>query len=77
MRTSGTKEKLTDTEDEILKILSQRESTATELQTVVNKTREHTSRMLKNLFKSGYIERDEKKRPYVYSLNKDSMTTLE
>ncbi len=45
------KEKLTDTEEEILKILSQREYTATELQVVINKTREHTSRMLKRLFK--------------------------
>jgi hypothetical protein len=62
------KEKLTDTEEEILKILSQREYTATELQVVINKTREHTSRMLKRLFKYGYIERDERKRPYVYRL---------
>lgn len=70
------KEKLTDTEEEILKILSQREYTATELQVVINKTREHTSRMLKRLFKYRYIERDERKRPYVYRLVRDNMPTF-
>jgi predicted transcriptional regulator len=69
------KEKLTDTEEEILKILLQKEYTATELQAVINKTREHTSRMLKKLFKYKYIERDERKRPYVYRLVRDNIST--
>lgn len=64
------KENFTDTEERMLGYLSQREYTAMELQSVIRKTREHTSRILKKLFKDGYIERNESKRPFVYFVTK-------
>lgn len=68
---------LTDTEKTILMYLTERDYTATELQSLIEKTREHTARMLKKLFQAGYIERDERKRPYVYRLIEKETSTSE
>jgi len=62
---------LTETEKKILNILSYKDYTANELQLSIDKTREHTSRLLNKLFQSGYITRNENKRPYVYKLSID------
>jgi len=62
---------LTETEEKILNILSYKDYTANELQLSIDKTREHTSRLLNKLFQSGYITRNENKRPYVYKLSID------
>jgi len=37
----------------------------------VNKTREHTARLLKKLFDSGYIDRNTSGMPYRYSVRKE------
>ena len=62
---------LTETEKKILNILSYKDYTANELQLSIDKTREHTSRLLNKLFQSGYITRNENKKPYVYKLSID------
>ena len=62
---------LTETEEKILNILSYKEYTTNELQLSINKTREHTSRLLNKLFQNGYITRNENKKPYVYKLSID------
>ena len=63
---------LTETEKKILNILSYKDYTANELQLSIDKTREHTSRLLNKLFQSGYITRNENKKPYVYKLSIDN-----
>lgn len=60
--------KITETKDKILKSLEQRNYTAIELQNLIHKTREHTSRILKELYLDGYVTRDEINKPYVYQL---------
>ncbi len=62
------KKSLTSTEEEILNLLSKKERTAKELQALINKTREHTSRILKKLFDDGYIIRNKEKKPFTYRL---------
>ena len=59
---------LTETEKKILENLSFKDYTANELQLLLNKTREHTSRLLNKLFVEGYIIRDNSKKPFVYKL---------
>jgi|TARA_B100001964_G_C14213552_1_gene591607 hypothetical protein len=59
---------LTETEKKILENLSFKDYTANELQLLLNKTREHTSRLLNKLFVEGYITRDNSKKPFVYKL---------
>tara|TARA_B100001971_G_scaffold151589_1_gene140720 strand:- start:2120 stop:2653 length:534 start_codon:yes stop_codon:yes gene_type:complete len=65
---SQKKSLLTETEKRILDSLSYKKCTANELQFSLNKTREHTSRLLNKLFREGYIIRDDLKKPYVYEL---------
>ncbi len=60
--------RFTETEERALDYLSQRVYTVMELQSVLSKTREHTSRVLNKLYREGYINRDEGKRPFVYFL---------
>lgn len=64
--------KFNKTEELILSSLMKKEYSANELQNIINKTREHTSRLLKNLFNNNIISRDERNKPYIYRLtNKD------
>ena len=67
---------LTITEKEIINNLSYKDCTASDLQVSINKTREHTSRLLNKLFNSGYITRDDSKKPYIYKLIKINDVTF-
>lgn len=63
---------LTDTEKQILTILvKEGEKTAPDIEKMINKTREHTSRLLKKLFRDGYVNRNTHKIPYLYKANKN------
>ena len=61
---------LTDTEKQILIILvKEGDKTAPEIEKIIDKTREHTSRLMKKLFRDGYVNRNTHKIPYVYKAN--------
>ena len=61
---------LTETEKQILTILvKEGEKTAPEIEKRIDKTREHTSRLMKKLFRNGYVNRNTHKIPYVYKAN--------
>jgi preprotein translocase subunit YajC/DNA-binding CsgD family transcriptional regulator len=63
---------LTDTEIQILKLLArQSEKTAIQIRSEINLTREHTARLMKKLYISGYVERRTDRTPYVYRLKKE------
>ncbi len=63
---------LTDTEIRILKLLANYgERTAVQIRDEIRLTREHTARLMKKLFISGYIERQTEKTPYTYRLKKE------
>jgi DNA-binding Lrp family transcriptional regulator len=58
---------LTKTEKKILEVLNtDGPKTAPEIVKIVQKTREHTSRLMKKLWLEGYIEREVHVIPYVY-----------
>lgn len=50
--------------------------TAKEIQQKIGKTREHTARMMKSLFKDGLVERDTSMRPYVYAITEKGRNML-
>lgn len=60
---------LTNTENIILNNLKNAELTATQIQEIIKKSREHTSRILKKLFNNKLIIRNNT-RPYTYKINK-------
>jgi len=63
---------LTSTEYKILELLAKEgEKTAIQIRNEINLTREHTARLMKKLFISGYIERRTDITPYVYRLKRE------
>jgi DNA-binding MarR family transcriptional regulator len=52
------------------------EKTAPEIREKINLTREHTARLMKKLYKNGYLERDTHKMPYVYRLKEEMQKIL-
>jgi hypothetical protein len=65
-------DRLTDTELEVLvKIVELGEGTVPEIRDHIKKTREHTARMLKRLYDSGFIDRNTSGMPYRYSVRKE------
>lgn len=65
-------DKLTDTEISILqKIADLNEGTVPEIKEHLGLTREHTARMLKKLFETGYVDRSTNAMPYRYSVRKE------
>jgi len=69
---------LTETETKILELLAnQGEKTAIQIRNEIKLTREHTARLMKKLFISGYIERRTDRTPYVYRLKKEMEGLLE
>ncbi len=68
---------LTETELSVLEILAQIDRmTAPEIRQRVELTREHTSRLMKKLYDDGYLERDTRKMPYIYSIKEEMLKLL-
>jgi predicted transcriptional regulator len=62
---------LSETQREVLDILVKKGSmTAPKMEKKIGKTREHTARLLKNLWQEGYIERDAQRKPFIYRSTK-------
>jgi hypothetical protein len=69
-------EPLTETELMVLETISKEgEKTAPEIREKIGLTREHSARLMKKLYKDGYLERDTHKMPYIYRL-KDEMQKI-
>jgi len=67
---------LTETELSVLEFLTKEgEKTAPWIKEKISLTREHTARLMKKLYREGYLERDTNKIPYVYRI-KDEMKKI-
>jgi len=70
-------EPLTETELMVLETIGREgEKTAPEIREKIGLTREHTARLMKKLYKDGYLERDTHKMPYVYQLKEEMQKIL-
>jgi len=70
--------RLTPTEMEVLRLLYvSGPKTASEIREVINRTREHTARLMKKLYLEGYVERDTTTTPYIYKLSSKIRKSLE
>ena len=68
---------LTETELMVLETIAREgEKTAPEIREKIGLTREHTARLMKKLYKDGYLERDTHKMPYVYRLKEEMQKIL-
>jgi hypothetical protein len=60
---------LTDTEQAVLQFLkSEGPKTSRQIETKIEKTREHTARLMKKLWQQGYVEREIHTTPFTYRL---------
>lgn len=65
-------QKLTDTELGVLTMIETvDEGTVPQIRAKIGKTREHTARLLKKLYDTGYIDRNTSSMPYRYSIRKE------
>lgn len=65
-------QQITETELEVLMmIVDLAEGTVPEIREKINKTREHTARLLKKLYNEGFIDRNTSRMPYRYSIRKE------
>jgi DNA-binding MarR family transcriptional regulator len=63
---------LTDTEVSVLEMLAAEGSkTAPEIKERVKLSREHTARLMKNLYEEGYLDRETEKIPFRYSVKRE------
>jgi DNA-binding MarR family transcriptional regulator len=70
-------EPLTETELMVLETIGKEgEKTAPEIREKIGLTREHTARLMKKLYKDGYLERDTHKMPYIYRLKEEMKKIL-
>ena len=68
MASYATLSDLHPTEAQILSMLiTEGPMSATEIQEGIDKTREHTARLMKKLYDGNMVDRDQKKRPYIYT----------
>ena len=68
---------LTQTELLVLETINKEgEKTAPEIREKISLTREHTARLMKKLYKDGYMERDTHRMPYVYRLKLEMQKIL-
>lgn len=62
---------MTETENRILQfLLVEGPMTAPDIEKQIGKTREHTSRLMKKLWREGYVERDTHTMPFIYKPTK-------
>ena len=59
-----------NTIDYVLHLITQRDMTSRDIKITLNKSREHTARLMKELFENGYVERRAGTKPFVYSITK-------
>ncbi len=62
--------------DYVLRLITNKVVTSRDMQTILKKSREHTSRLMKRLFENGLIERDASVRPYTYSITEKGRKRL-
>jgi predicted HTH transcriptional regulator len=56
--------------DFVLHLITNKDMTSRDIQITLKRSREHTSRLMKKLFESGYVKRNTQTKPYTYSITK-------
>ena len=72
LRQDAVLERLTPTELEVLMLIEEMgEASGPAIRESINKTREHTARLLKKLYEQGFIDRNTSGMPYRYNVRKE------
>ena len=67
----------TNPTDYVLHLITNKAMTSRDIQIILKKSREHTSRLMKKLFEGGFVQRNTETKPYTYSITKKGKTKVE
>ena len=60
----------------VLQLITNKAMTSRDIQVTLNRSREHTSRLMKKLFEDGFVERNIETKPYTYSITEKEKQRL-
>ena len=63
--------------DFVLHLITNKVMTSRDIQITLKRSREHTSRLMKKLFESGYVQRNTETKPYTYSITEKGKLKVE
>ena len=62
--------------DIVLHLITEKRMTSRDIQITLDKSREHTSRLMKKLFDEGYVQRHRDTRPFTYSITEKGLEKI-
>ena len=62
--------------EHVLGLITAKEMTSRDIQITIGRSREHTSRLMKRLFEEGYVERNNKAKPFTYKITEKGKAKL-
>ena len=62
--------------EHVLGLITAKEMTSRDIQITIGRSREHTSRLMKRLFEEGYVQRNNKVRPFTYQITEKGKAKL-
>ena len=62
--------------DIVLHLITEERMTSRDIQITLDKSREHTSRLMKKLFDEGYVQRHRDTRPFTYSITEKGLEKI-
>ena len=65
-----------NTIDFVLGLITDKSMTSRDIQNASQRSREHTSRLMKKLYKEGYVESDTRSKPFTYSITEKGKAKL-
>lgn len=66
----------TNSTEYVLHLITNNPMTSRDIQTMLKKSREHTSRLMKKLYVDGYVKRNTESKPYTYSITEKGVARL-
>ena len=61
----------------VLHLITSKAMKSRDIQIILKKSREHTSRLMKKLFEEGYVQRNTESKPYTYSITEKGIAKVE
>ena len=61
----------------VLHLITNKAMTSRDIQIILKKSREHTSRLMKKLFDEGLVQRNTETKPYTYSITEKGISNVE
>ncbi len=62
--------------EHVLGLITTREMTSRDIQITIGRSREHTSRLMKRLFEEGFVQRNNKTKPFTYQITEKGKAKL-